>query len=72
MAAREFDDVAALVNTWRGAIDKTKPRPGGPYLMPPDIRAAYHVARGLDDGRITDGLGDQLAAEATEYLRSQS
>ena len=68
MAAREFDDVAALVNTWRGAIDKTAPRPG--VSIGPALRAELHVARGLDADRITDGLGEQIAAEATEYLRS--
>lgn len=70
MAARDFDDVAALVNTWRGAIDKTTPRPA--VSIGPALRAELHVARGLDAGRITDGLGEQIADEATEYLRKGS
>jgi len=70
MAARDFDDVAALVNTWRGAIDKRTPRPG--CALSPALRAELHVARGLDAGRVTDGLGEQIAAEIETYLRKGS
>lgn len=71
MAAQEFDDVTALVNDWRVRLDaaaKTTPRPA--VALGPLLRARLHVERGLDAGRITDGLGEQIATEATEYLRS--
>jgi len=70
MAAHDFDDVAALVNTWRDAMDTASPP--RLRLLPPDIRASYHVARCLDDGRITDGLGERLAAEIETYLRKEA
>jgi len=65
MAAREFDDVAALVNDWRTAAFPVR-RPG--CALDPYLRAELHVARGLDAGRITDGLGEQIAAEIEAYL----
>jgi len=66
MPAREFDDVVALINDWRTAAFPVR-RPG--CALPPVLRAELHVARGLDAGRITDGLGEQIATEATDYLR---
>lgn len=72
MAARDFDAVEAMTQDWRAAMDaatKTTPRP--PVALGPLLRARLHVERGLDAGRITDGLGERIAAEATEYLRSQ-
>jgi hypothetical protein len=68
MAAQEFDDVAALVNQWRADTLPAR-RPG--VALPPDLRAELHVARGLDAGRVTDGLGDRLAAEIEVWLETQ-
>lgn len=68
MAACDFDDVAALVNDWRANAFPAR-RPG--VALPPVLRAELHVARGVAAGRITDGLGEQIAAEAETFLRSQ-
>jgi len=67
MAARDFDDVAALVNDWRANAFPVR-HPG--CALDPMLRARLHVERGLDAGWITDGLGEQIAADATEYRRS--
>jgi len=67
MSARDFDDVAALVNDWR--INAFPVRHPG-CALPPVLRAELHVERGLDAGWITDGLGEQIAAEIETYLRS--
>lgn len=75
MAAQSFDDVTALVAKWRDAMDAAAAalparHPG--VALPPVLRAELHVARGLDAGRVTDGLGDQIAAEAETWMRGQS
>jgi hypothetical protein len=67
MSAQEFDDVAALVNQWRA---DTLPARRPAALLPPDLRAYYHVGRALDDGRVTDGMGDQIAAELEAWLET--
>jgi len=66
MPARDFDDVEALTQDWRA--NAFPRRPG--CALPPVLRAELHVERGLDAGWITDGLGEQIAAEIETYLRS--
>jgi len=66
MAASDFDDVEALTQEWRASFPTRHPG----CALPPVLRAELHVERGLDAGWITDGLGEQIAAEIETYLRS--
>jgi len=70
MAARDFDDVEAMTQDWRAEMDTA--RPPRVWIAPPDLRAFYHLGRALDAGRITDGLGEQIADEIETYLRKGS
>jgi len=61
MPAREFDDVAALVDDWRAAAFPVR-RPG--CALDPFLRAQLHV------GRAVDAWGKQLVSETETYLES--